>query len=271
MADILSGSSRDISKKFPITRIKNQTVFPMEDDIIDEDIFTVVINENKTFKMVYSKTHPELLAAGFLFTQGVVQTQKDILDLQLNSQSDICRITLGKDAIERLKQFKPGKLIKGSSGGSLLSVSSKIDNIGQTDNFSISDHQVLSLIEQHWNKSELFQKTGAVHSASIGDSCSLTNYFEDIGRHNAVDKLAGYILLNDIDTTQKIVTLSCRMSLEIVGKLIRARIPVVISNAAPTLSAVKLADQSGLTIIGFARQNRFNIYTHPERITLEQP
>lgn len=88
----------------------------------------------------------------------------------------------------------------------------------------------------------------------------------DIGRHNALDKLAGDVLLREIPVGDKVATLSCRMSLEIIGKIIRTGIPVVISNAAPTLSAVRMARRAGLTVIGFARDNRFNIYSHDERI-----
>ena len=112
----------------------------------------------------------------------------------------------------------------------------------------------------------LFHKTGAVHSAGLCDPGSILSYYEDIGRHNAIDKLAGDILLNQINTHDKIATVSCRMSIEIIGKIIRTGIPIVISNAAPTLSAVHLAHRAGVTIVGFARNNRFNIYTHENRI-----
>ena len=137
---------------------------------------------------------------------------------------------------------------------------------GLDDALTINYVQVLSLIQQHFDHSELFHETGAVHSAGLCDPSTILSYYEDIGRHNALDKLAGDILLKGINTQNKIATVSCRMSLEIIGKIIKTGIPIVISNAAPTLSAVKLAHRAGLTVIGFARNNRFNVYTHEKRI-----
>ena len=135
----------------------------------------------------------------------------------------------------------------------------------------ITYDQVLSLIRQHFDHSRLFQETGAVHSAGLCDPFTILSYYEDIGRHNALDKLAGDILLNNTKTHDKIATLSCRMSLEIIGKIVKTGIPIVISNAAPTLSAIRLARDAGLTVIGFARDNRFNIYTHAKRISAGPP
>ncbi len=258
--------SDSIVKQIPIIRIKENIPIHMEDAIIDEEIFRLFINNEKAFEMVFSMTHSRELAAGFLTTQSIVKTRSDIIDLEWNPDKKQCHLTLDTDALKRFKQFKKGSLVKGSSGGSLLLNTTDNITIDPSDSFCVKPYQILSLINQHWNYSTLFHKTGAVHSAGLCDTENILEYYEDIGRHNAVDKLAGHILINQIDTRHKIATLSCRMSLEIIGKLIKTGIPIVISNAAPTLSAVKLADRAGLTIIGFARDNRFNIYTHPSRV-----
>jgi FdhD protein len=238
----------------------------MSDVIIDEDILEIYINKEKAFEMVYSMTHTQALAAGFLFTQGIVKDRSDILEIQFFEQTRQCFVFLTDSARMRAAAFKNGKQIKGSSGGTLLQENAVALTCPGSHTPCLTDGQVLSLIQQHFDHSELFHKTGAVHSAGLCLPHSILCYFEDIGRHNALDKLAGNILLNGIDTHDKIATVSCRMSLEIIGKIIKTGIPIVISNAAPTLSAVNLAKRAGLTIIGFARENRFNIYTHKERI-----
>lgn len=237
------------------------------DYIIDEDILDIHINNTKAFQMVFSMTDTKKLAAGFLFTQGIVHEKTDIKRIDVLEQKKQCHIQLNTEASKRLSDFKKGFQIKGSSGGSLLQGTTDKITDSQNTGFTITPDQINTLIQMHWDFSKLFHKTGAVHSAALCDPDKILSYYEDIGRHNAVDKLAGHIFLNEIDTSKNIATVSCRMSLEIIGKIIKTKIPVIISNAAPTLGAVRLADKSGLTIIGFARNNRFNIYTHEERVS----
>jgi FdhD protein len=255
-----------VIQKIDIIRIKDNEKILMKDAVIDEDILSLVINGDKAFEMVFSMTHPRNLAAGFLFTQGIVHARSDIQECTWQEKTKTCHISLGKDALARLKQFKTGPLVKGSSGGSLLVNPAASPPLQPDATFRLTPDQVLALINQHWDSSKMFHKTGALHSAGLCSPEQILFYFEDIGRHNAVDKLAGHLVLNQTRPHDKVATLSCRMSLEIIGKLIKTRIPVVISNAAPTLSAVRLADAAGLTIIGFARDRRFNIYTHADRI-----
>ena len=90
--------------------------------------------------------------------------------------------------------------------------------------------------------------------------------YEDIGRHNAVDRVLGYAFLNRIDTSDKILLLSGRISSEILIKAARRGVPLVVSRSAPTKLALELADQFGVTVVGFARGERFSIYSHKERI-----
>ncbi len=260
-------SSR-IIKQLDITRIKESKKVLMKDNIIKEDILKIYINNDKNFEMVFTMTHPKALAAGFLFTQGIIHKKRDIQDIVFDEEKKECHIKLNDKAKERLNKYKKGHHIKGSSGGTLLQEKRIILSSDHNDMISITYGQVLSLIKMHQEHSLLFHQTGAVHSAGLCDPSKILFYYEDIGRHNALDKLAGDTLLNGIDTKDKIATLSCRMSLEIIGKIIKTGIPIVISNAAPTLSAVELANEAGLTMIGFARSNRFNIYTHEQRIHL---
>jgi len=255
-------------RQLDITRIIDDNKILIKDNIINEDILEIYINNEKQFEMVFSITRPRSLAAGFLFTQGIIHNKTDIDSIDFHEKTKQCHIKLNPKSQERLIKFQEMNHIKGSSGGTLLQDKTMVLPSKFNGMITITHHQVLSLIKMHQEQSMLFHQTGAVHSAGLCDQLKILFYYEDIGRHNALDKLAGDILLNDIDTHNKIVTLSCRMSLEIIGKIIKTGISIVISNAAPTLSAVKLANEAGLTMIGFARKNRMNIYTHENRIEI---
>lgn len=257
---------RHLIQQIDITRVKNNKPIVMKDSIIDENILQIIINKTNRFKMVFSMTHTRELVAGFLFTQGIVHGKTDIKQMTFIKKTKKCHVTLNESAITRLNEFKKGYQVKGSSGGVLLQHQSAILPSDSKVLLKIKYDQVLCLIQQHWDQSGLFHETGALHSAGICTPLKVLSYYEDIGRHNALDKMAGDIFLRELKTYDKIATVSCRMSLEIIGKIIKTGIPIVISNAAPTLSAVKLAQKAGLTIIGFARGNRFNIYTHKTRI-----
>lgn len=95
---------------------------------------------------------------------------------------------------------------------------------------------------------------------------SFVVYYEDISRHNALDRILGYTFLNDIDTSDKAVVQSARISSELLTKVAQIGTPVVVSRSAPTCLSIDLAEQLGITLIGFARGNGLNVYTHPGRI-----
>ena len=108
---------------------------------------------------------------------------------------------------------------------------------------------------------------GGLHSASLFDSSGeMLLLREDIGRHNCVDRIFGYLLINDMDVSDKLIFTSGRISLDLVFKAVRMSIPAVITNSSVTYEAVRIAQRAGIAIIGYARGNRFNIYSCPERV-----
>ena len=137
-----------------------------------------------------------------------------------------------------------------------------------SDNATFMAESVRSIFGDFQRKSEVYRSTGGVHSAALTDGDHILAFAEDIGRHNAVDKVIGDCLLENIPFEGKIMLASGRLSSEIVLKCARCGIPVVVSRAAPTSLAVKLADSSGLTLLGFVRGKRMNVYTGRQRIVL---
>lgn len=134
------------------------------------------------------------------------------------------------------------------------------------DDFSLGAKALWNVFEEFQKRSELFRLTGCFHIAALSDGERILAFAEDIGRHNAVDKVIGYSILNDMSFKKKLMLVSCRLSSEIISKCSRWGIPIVASRAAPTNLAIEIAETSGITLIGFVRGERMNIYTNPQRI-----
>ena len=134
------------------------------------------------------------------------------------------------------------------------------------DPLTIDAERLKALFKVFQKASELYQMTGCVHSAALSDEAEIICLAEDIGRHNAVDKAIGYALLENIPFGGKIMLASGRLSSEIVSKCARWGIPMVASRTSPTSLALDIAEASGVTVVGFVRADRFNVYTHPHRV-----
>jgi FdhD protein len=125
---------------------------------------------------------------------------------------------------------------------------------------------LLNLINTLEERSATFRLTGGVHSAAMADQDEILCMFEDIGRHNAVDKVIGYAFLNEINPGDKCLLLSGRVASEILIKAARAGFPLILSRSAPTELTIEIAEDLNLTVVGFARGKKFTIYSHPERV-----
>jgi len=131
----------------------------------------------------------------------------------------------------------------------------------------ISIEKLFSSLKEMHAVSNLYLSTGGVHSAALSDTeGNMLVFREDVGRHNAADKILGYCIRHELQLMDKIFLTSGRVSSEIVGKVAQMGVPVLVSRAAPTSMAIKLAEELGLTVVGFMRGGRANIYTHVDRI-----
>jgi len=126
------------------------------------------------------------------------------------------------------------------------------------------------LMEQMDQSAEMFHQTGGVHNAALCDPTGIVLSRMDIGRHNALDKIYGHCLKNTIPVKDKIIVFSGRISSEILLKVAKIGCEIVLSKSAPTELALTLAEELGITTVGFIRQNSFNLYTHPDRIIIEE-
>ncbi len=259
-------SSYSIIREVDIVRVENAERKAQKDQVVDERVLKITVNTRFSFYLVCTPTHPKELAAGFLFTRGVISSNNSIERIEFNERTLECDIELDRKHLRLLETSTGNREIRGSSGGMFpFKYGADTPERGQND-VTITPNEVLSLMKQHSENSELFHRTGALHSCGLCSKSDILYYYEDIGRHNALDKMAGDVLLREIPTETTVATVSCRISQEIAEKIVMTGIPVVISNAAPTYTALNTAAEAGLTVIGFARNSRFNIYSHAWRV-----
>jgi len=272
----MENSKFDLYRKRKITRVEGEEVQEIEDLVIKEYSLTITLNGQEIVTLVCSPRNLDELAIGYLFSEEFIRDRKDLKEIKIDSEQGIIAIqTVGGSL-----RHPPGglKSFKGSSSGisygspeELLS-SNGVNLRGYSLN-DVSEYPVLNykmvfkFVEKLHNLSSVFKKTGGVHNSLLADTSGKGVVFrEDIGRHNTIDKLIGHLVLYGIFPEDKVIVLSGRISSEILLKTARARIPLMVSAAAPTEQAIQLAEKLGITLIGFVRAKKMNIYTHSERI-----
>lgn len=216
------------------------------------------------------------LAAGFLFTEGILNSANQISRIKHcgkfpNNQNTV-RIDLTADTTIDFKRLERNFYTTSSCGvcgkSSLDALATGAKLIESNDKFAVSAEIIHKFPEKLRERQRIFEQTGGLHAAALFDSGgNLLDLREDVGRHNAVDKLIGeQFLINNLPLSKMILFLSGRASFELIQKAVMARIPIVCAVGAPSSLAVEAARNFNLTLIGFVRDERFNIYSGGQRI-----
>ncbi len=221
----------------------DQGLVSLEDPMIVEIGLDIFVNDQFYKKIYCSPINIDELIIGSL-----------AFDNMINSVKDISKLHIGKDrAYVDIQVLNP----QDSMSCEKIAAENQVDA-----------QDIARLMKQHLDASDIHRQTGGVHIMSLSEGKSLMVSREDIGRHNAVDKIYGYCLKNNLDCSRKILFSSGRISNEIIEKICFMGVKIVVSRATVTDLARKKAEDAGITLIGFARGERFNIYSHPERIII---
>ena len=162
--------------------------------------------------------------------------------------------------------YKEKTLTSGCGGGVTGNVAGNVEVPFNQIEMHVNPQTILDEIKIFYDESELYLLTGCVHKAMLYLEDGTTVAAEDIGRHNAIDKVVGKCKLQNLDTSKSVLFVSGRLSSEMVVKAVMHKIPIVVSRTAPTHLGVTTAHTHGITLIGFARGRKMNIYTHSGRI-----
>jgi FdhD protein len=204
------------------------------------------------------------LTVGYLFSEGIITSTGDIVSIEEKFKDRVCVVL--KDEIK--VNFEGIKAKVSGCGNASTQIEYLELGLNKVikDNYKISYKSIIKLMKEFNKSSELFKQTGGVHSCALCSDEDIAIFTEDIGRHNALDKIIGKALINNIDISNKFLLTTGRISSDIIVKAVKASIPIVASHSAPTDLALNIAETSGVTVIGFVRGQRMNLYTYKERI-----
>lgn len=255
-------------KRFDIVRASNAHLQKKRVYVPTESAITLFVNGKELITLLCSPTKLEALAVGFLHTEGFLSSLENLTSLEVDQARGTVSVEL-KDynpLVEHLTQKRT--LTTGCGRGTVFY--SALDSLGIRpirSRMKVTHEVLQELMRSLLAGSETYRETGGIHSALLGTKSGESLVLcEDLGRHNAVDKVFGECLLRDISPTNKVLVTSGRVSSEMLIKALKKRVPVVVSRTSPTSLAVDLARNVGLTLAGYARADKMNVYTHPERI-----
>ncbi|WP_156291063.1 formate dehydrogenase accessory sulfurtransferase FdhD [Oceanobacillus salinisoli] len=250
-----------------IIRFNGDSKSVLQEDVAIEQPFTIVLNGEEFATIVCTPTDLQDLIIGFLAAEGVIRFNDEIKSISIDEKLGFSYIQLNKTL--EVSQLDHSKRFIGSCCGKSRQFYFKSDVRTAktiTSQLTISVNQCFTLMKELQAKSEQFMKTGGVHNAALATQDEIITIRSDIGRHNALDKLYGHVIQNRIRLGDKLVVFSGRISSEVLLKISKMGVGILLSKSAPTNLALQLADDLGITAIGFARGNRLNIYTHPHRV-----
>jgi FdhD protein len=256
----------------PVIKItgKNKEITTINEPVIEEIPLTIFLNGQELITMLASVGEEEFLAAGFLAMEGIIKEAGEIKSIETDTSNGIIRVETYAGATRPEKLFLKRYLTachgKGRSGFSSAADTFAVEKV--TGAVSLTLQDIMTYSQMLDDNSRLFQATGAVHGGALAENGRLVFLSFDIGRHNVFDKIYGRCLVEGISTQNKIMVFTGRVTAEILIKLSKMNIPMIIARSAPTSLALEMAESLGITVIGFARSERLNVYTHAQRVIM---
>ena len=249
-----------------------------EDWVAREEPLEIRVKGESIVVTMRTPGHDEELAIGFLLAEGVITNSSDVLEIAYCQQGEaslhknILNVFLSPEVEINLDRLKRNVYASSSCGlcgkASIESLQNIFEPLNKIETV-ISVDKILTLAQKLRAKQSAFDKTGGLHAAGIFDrNGELLVLREDIGRHNAVDKILGHLFLkNRMPLEDCVLMVSGRASFEIIQKSLAGRVGIICAVSAPSSLAVDMAKESGQTLIGFLRERKFNVYSHKERIS----
>jgi len=246
-------------KKFNITNYRAGSIEEYTTDVIIEAPVDISINAKYWLTLMCTPSNLDELAIGFLYNEGLINTIEEIKMVEVCQNGSNIDIWLNHelDIPKRLHRTS------GCTGGT-TSVKLDLKNQAKPSPTRISSLKITKLLDMLQENQNLYAMSGGVHSSALSDGEELLIVMEDIGRHNTLDKIAGSCLRENGFPAESILISTGRISSEMLQKAARIGSAIIISRTSPSTLSIEYADQLDICIIGYARKDRFKIYSHPE-------
>ena len=237
--------------------------------LIDEKILTIYLNKQEILSAMTICDYPEYLAVGFLFNQNMISSLSELKEVEFNEDLSVVVVRTNKITpfeVNNKKRIKTSGCAMGTIFGEMFE---KLSPLSSEILITFSLNKIRGIIKEINQAKSLYLEAGAIHGCVLCDGKSILVYMEDVGRHNAVDKVSGYIVVEGIDPADKFLYTTGRLTTEMVLKTVSMGIPLLISRSGFTKSAVELARKFNLTMVGRFKGYRFMCVSGFERIVLD--
>ncbi|EEM12782.1 sulfurtransferase FdhD [Bacillus pseudomycoides] len=262
-------SMEPVQETYKMIRYQGGAFSEREDEVVTESPVTIKLNGEEYVTVVCTPNYIEDMIIGFLISEGIIASYENIDELWIQKDKGVAHVKTSQ--INPLYQTLYNKRYvtsccgKSRQGFVFVNDAAKAKTLHDI-HVTITPEECFHLMSTLQQSSTTFRQTGGVHNTALCDRNTVLISRMDIGRHNALDKIYGHCLRNNISVKGKIIAFSGRISSEILLKVSKIGCEIVLSKSAPTKLALQLAHDLGITVVGFIRNDSCNIYTHPERV-----
>ena len=263
---LLHDNLDDYTKEIIIEKFYEDKIETLEDFVIKEDKIEFFLNGKKFLSVMSIALHQDAHIVGFLLSEAVINDFSDIQSINISDDGLKVEVIASVSDEGYSNLFKEKTLTSGCCIGVTGNAEKVFDCAFINSDYKIKSKDILANMRLFNNSSKLFDNTGCVHKAELVLEDGTIYVAEDIGRHNAIDKVIGLASIDKKDVKRSVLYATGRLSMEMVVKCVMHKIPIVVSKAAVTFQGIKSANEHGITLIGFARGTKMNVYTHSGRV-----
>lgn len=236
-----------------------------ETETIVETPVSLTVNGEVWLSFMCTPVNLEVLAVGFLYNEGIIETMDEVEDVRLCEHGDNVDVWLNRS----VEQPTSWRRTSGCTGGvTAVDLLAKPNVSFDGNRLEVQPEAIGRLVEMLFESQSLYRETGGVHTSALSDGEEIILSAEDIGRHNTLDKIAGMCLMQNVFPEKRILITTGRISSEMLQKAARLNAPILISRTSPSSLSIEMAERYGITLVGYARRHRFNVYSNSQRVGL---